>query len=87
MLEADPSLVHTLLEILADWDKHVSVRSRPLREKWAQIIQERNWGLAMEESETANELRQASPMACILPNAIRFEIIRRIGVLKDQHHA
>lgn len=87
MLESDPSLVEKLLSILADWDTHVSNRSRPLREKWVQIIKERNWSLAVEESELANQLRQASPMASLLPSAVRFEIIRRVRTLKDQQHA
>ena len=48
MLEADPSLMERLLAILADWDTHVSSRSRPLREKWVQIIKDQNWSLAVE---------------------------------------
>lgn len=87
MVESDPSLTDKLLSILADWDTRISVRSRPLREKWVRIIQERNWDLAVEDSEAGNELRQASPMACILPNSVRFEIIRKVGSLKEQEHA
>lgn len=87
MLEKDPSLTDKLLSILADWDMRASIRSKPLREKWGQIIQEKNWGLAIEDSEMANELRQASPMACILPNAVRFQIIQHVGELKAQKHA
>lgn len=86
MLEKDPSLVDKLLSILADWDTHVSNRSRPLREKWVQIIKDQNWNLAVEDSELANQLRQASPMPSLLPNTVRFEIIRRVRKLKDQQH-
>jgi hypothetical protein len=87
MLESDLSLVDKLLSILADWDTRASIRSGPLRKKWVEIIQEKNWSLAVEESETGNELRQASPMACILPNSVRFEIIRQVGALKDLQNA
>lgn len=87
MLEADPSLTNRLLEILADWDTHVCSRSRPLRERWVKIIKERNWSLALEDSELANQLRQASPMASLLPSGVRFGIIRNVRALKDQKHA
>lgn len=87
MLEADPSLADRLLTILANWDTQVSSRSKPLREKWVQIIKERNWSLAIEDSELANQLRQASPMASLLPDTVRFEIIRQVRRLKDQQHA
>ena len=87
MLEADPSLMERLLAILADWDTHVSSRSRPLREKWVQIIKDQNWSLAVEDSALANQLRQASPMASLLPSNVRFEIIRQVRALKDQQHA
>lgn len=87
MVEADPSLSDRLLKILANWDTHVCSRSRPLRERWVQIVRERNWSLAIEESELANQLRQASPMAGLLPSSVRFGIIRQVRAEKEQQHA
>jgi len=87
MVEANPSLTDKLLEILSRWDTHVSVASRPLRQKWVQIIKERDWSLATEESDLGNQLRQASPMAVILPNDVRLGIIRRVRELKDHQSA
>ena len=52
-----------------------------------QIIKDQNWSLAVEDSELANQLRQASPMASLLPSNVRFEIIRQVRALKDQQHA
>ena len=85
MLEADPSLADRLLAILANWDLHVGVRSRPLRQKWVQIIQAKDWNLAVEDSELGNQLRQASPMACLLPSEVRFGIIRQVRAIKDAY--
>lgn len=87
MIQNDPSLADKALSILMRWDTHVSSCSKPLRDKWVQIIRERDWALATEESERGNQLRQASPMAVLLPNSVRFEIIRKVRTLKDQQHA
>lgn len=87
LVEATPSLAHQLLETLARWDAHVSARSKPLRDRWVHIIQQHDWALATEESERGNQLRQASPMATVLPASTRLEIIRQVRQLKDQQHA
>jgi len=44
-----------------------SIRSEPLRDEWQRIIAERDWKLALEESDRGQQLRQASPMASLLP--------------------
>jgi hypothetical protein len=49
-----------------------------LRAAWVQIIQDRDWAAALEESERGNQLRQASPMATLLPNSVRLAIIRQV---------
>ena len=87
MVEANPLLVDRLLEILAAWDERVSVRSQPLRAQWVDIIRNQNWTLAVEESEQGQQLRQASPMACLLPTPTRYEIIRKVRALKDLQYA
>ena len=78
MIVADPSLVKKALAILARWDGHASLRSKPLRDQWVQIISELDWDRALEESERGNQLRQASPLAILLPNDVRLGIIRSI---------
>lgn len=87
MLQSDPTLESKALEILARWDAGVSTRSKPLRDEWVKIISSRDWALALEESERGNQIRQASPLACLLPNQVRLEIIRIVRALKDQCHA
>lgn len=83
MIHHDPALADKALAILARWDTHVSSRSKPLRDRWVQIIKERDWALAVEDSELGNQLRQASPMACLLPNDVRLAIIAQMRQLKD----
>lgn len=83
MLESDPSLTAKALAILARWDGHVCSRSKPLRDRWVQIISDQDWPTALEESERGNQLRQASPLAILLPNKVRLAIIQAIRREKD----
>lgn len=74
-MRADESLIQRALDTLARWDTHADVRSKPLRDEWVRILQERDWATALGENEHGNQLRQASPVSCVLPNERRLEII------------
>lgn len=76
MLQADPLLVNKALSILKRWDGHVSAYSKPLRDEWKVIIAQHDWTSALEESERGNQLRQAYPLAILLPTEVRLQIIR-----------
>lgn len=76
MLEADPSLAIQALATLAHWEKFVSIHSKPLRDRWVEIIIKKDWALALEQSERGNQLRQASPLATLLPEAVRIAILQ-----------
>lgn len=78
LLQADPSLCDKALATLARWDTHVSRRSRPLRERWVQIIGDRDWAAALDTSEVGNQLRQASPLSCLLPDDVRRAILAQV---------
>ena len=82
MILADPALADRALSTLVRWDTHVSARSKPLRDTWVQIIQERNWAAALKETERGNQLRQASPLATLLPNSVRLAIISQVRDLE-----
>lgn len=86
MIRADPTLVSKAMEILDRWNEHVCASSKPLRDLWVKIIETRNWDLALEESEQGNQLRQASPLAILLPDEVRLRIIRLIKTEKDATH-
>ncbi|WP_247561928.1 3'-5' exoribonuclease [Ralstonia solanacearum] len=76
MVCADPSLEARALEILERWDTGASIRSKPLLDEWKRIIAERDWKLALKESGRGQQLRQASPMASLLPEQVRLDIIQ-----------
>lgn len=84
LMRVDETLIERALDILARWDTHVSVRSRPLRDEWVRILQARDWSAALSVSERGNQLRQASPVSCVLPNEQRLEIIRATATHRDQ---
>ena len=83
MCEDNPALITRLLATLARWDMSASTRSKPLRDQWVKILEERDWLRATEITEHGNLLRQASPMATILPEEVRLRIIREVRSLKD----
>ncbi|WP_348068793.1 hypothetical protein [Polaromonas sp.] len=82
MILADPALIEKALNTLIRWDTIVDQSSKPLRDQWMQILISQNWRLALEESDLGNQLRQASPMATLLPNSVRLAIIAEVKALK-----
>lgn len=86
MVVENPFLKNKLLDILARWEFQVSSHSKPLRDRWFEIISNENWSLALENSELGNQLRQASPMAILLPEDVRFKIILMVGSEKEAAH-
>ncbi|WP_312026604.1 hypothetical protein, partial [Ralstonia pseudosolanacearum] len=76
MVRADPSLEARALEILERWGTVAPIRSKPLRDEWKRIIAERDWGLALEDSDRGQQLRRVSPMTILLPEQVRLDIIQ-----------
>lgn len=75
MIVENPLLKGKVLDILARWELQASSHSKPLRDQWVEIISGENWALALEDSELGNQLRQASPLAILLPEEVRLGII------------
>ena len=84
LVRLDDSLAEKALATLTRWDLTVTERSKPVRDAWIEIISRRDWAKALEESEYGNQIRQASPMATLLPNETRFAIIRQVRALKTK---
>lgn len=84
LMRSDETLIQRALDTLGRWDTHVSERSKPLRDEWVRILQERDWSAALSVGERGNQLRQASPMACVLPTERRLEVIRATATHRDQ---
>lgn len=85
LMRADETLIERALDLLARWDTHVSAHSKPLRDEWVRILQERDWALALSVSERGNQLRQASPVSCMLPTERRLEILRATAHPDSRH--
>lgn len=86
LMRSDEALIQRALDILARWDTHVSVNPKPLRDEWVRILRERDWSAALSVSERGNQLRQASPVSCVLPTEWRVEIIRSTATHRDLLH-
>lgn len=76
MMQADPSLIDRALRILDRWEAMKS-QPHPSYVEWRRILLERDWEAALSTSERGNQIRQSSPMSCVLPNEKRLAIIHR----------
>lgn len=86
LMRTDEMLIQRALDTLTRWDTHVSVNSKPLRDEWMRILRERGWTTALSESERGNQLRQVSPVPCVLPNDLRLEILRDLASRNNFPH-
>jgi transcriptional regulator with XRE-family HTH domain len=82
LIHEDPSLVQRAGVTLARWCAVGNPHSKPLWEQWRQILALEDWDTALSESERGNQLRQASPLATVLPNETRLGIIAKVKALK-----
>lgn len=76
LMRSDDELIDRAIGILDRWMNQSIVHSRPLLTEWKRILIEKDWDLALSSGEKGNQLRQASPVSCILPNKQRLDIIR-----------
>ena len=84
LLQENPALCSRLLQTLEHWRQRHDPWAQSLCDEWVEIITHSDWLRALEQSERGNQLRQASPMATILPNSERYEIIKHVRMLKDR---
>lgn len=76
MMRADSTLIDRAIAILIRWHTPGDHHSKPLREEWMRILTDRLWAVALDPDERGNQLRQASPVSCVLPNELRLAIIK-----------
>ena len=82
LVRCNPELLTRLQETLSRWSTRNDPNSRPLLERWVDIVARQDWDLALADSEEAQQLRQASPMATVLPEETRLAIIGRVRDMK-----
>ncbi len=76
LMRSDAQLIRRAISILQKWSMDSDENTKPLREEWMRILLERDWNLALDPGERGKQLRQSSPVSCVLPTSKRLEIIR-----------
>ena len=76
MMQSDASLIDRALSILDRWCQNPANKTYPLYAEWRRILENRDWNEALSTSDRGYQRRQASPVACVLPNKRRLEIIK-----------
>jgi hypothetical protein len=77
VLQAHPESAERALQVLDHWDTVADPASKPLRDEWRRIIENKLWVLAVEDSDRGQQLRQASPLGFVLDEAARSAILER----------
>lgn len=77
VLQAHPETAERALQVLDHWETVADPASKPLRDEWRRIIENKLWVLALEDSDRGQQLRQASPLGFVLEEATRDAILER----------
>lgn len=80
-LEREPALLERARAILARWREAASARTAPDLDEWQRLLDTDGGrgvlAVALEDTERAAQLRQSSPLACLLTSQERFAIIKQ----------
>jgi len=82
-VRADPALLQQAQAVLQKWLDAGEQRSASLWVEWKDILEHRKWRKALGRTHRAQELRQASPMASVLPPEVRKRILQEVRDLKE----
>jgi transcriptional regulator with XRE-family HTH domain len=82
MIHDDPELLVRAQEVLRRWRSQGDSRSDSLWSEWEAILANRSWRKALGRTRRAQELRQASPLPTVLPDALRQDVLTQIQALK-----
>jgi hypothetical protein len=75
-IEANPACVAAAFATLDHWDRVAPADTAPLRRLWREILASGDHARALGRDDLGQQLRQASPLAKIIPQATRLAIIR-----------
>jgi transcriptional regulator with XRE-family HTH domain len=81
-MKHDPRLVNQAMDTLNRWRSEGGSRSEHLWDEWAVILEKRAWRRALSHTQRAQELRQASPLATVLPEEARRRILKEVRSIK-----
>lgn len=71
----DPSLVARARATLERWREQGDPRTMPLWDEWLRILEHGDWTKALANTQRGRQLRQASPLATLLPEETRLRIL------------
>lgn len=87
LLRGGPALVSHVEATLSRWRTREDTHSAALLAQWAKIVRSRDWNAPLANTAVAQQLRQGSPMAGLLPDETRLGIIRYVSDLKRASRA
>ncbi len=82
LLTEQPELVVKAAQTLEFWRSTRGARSQGLWDEWAQILAKKAWRKVLGRTRRAQELRQASPLPTVLPDAVRQDVLAQVKRLK-----
>lgn len=84
LVKKSPELTNTARDTLARWmHEHPSSRSMSLWREWASILESSSWQKVMASTARAQQLRQASPLAAVVPEPTRRKILQELADIKS----
>ena len=83
LLKRNPELLQQALDTLERWRSKGDSHSRFLWDEWSVILHRRAWRRALSLTRRSKELRQASPLATILPAEVRARVLEQIQQLRE----
>lgn len=83
LLKKNPALIERAFETLKMWRLGEDSHSSFLWDEWAVILHRKAWRRALSLTRRGQELRQASPLATILPPDVRQNVLDQIQQLKE----
>ena len=82
-MQKKPELIQQALDTLEGWRSAGDSHSQFLWDEWSVILHRRAWRRALSLTRRSKELRQASPLATLLPDEVRQRVLEQVQQLKE----
>ena len=82
LARSNPALVQQAMDTVQIWLRTGDSRSSDLWREWQEILRKGAWRKVLGRTRRAQELRQASPLATVLPENVRQTILAQAHALK-----
>ena len=81
LIRRDHSLVERARATLERWRAKGDPHTKPLWDEWLRILERGDWKKALANTQRGRQLRQASPLATLLPEETRLRILAEVRAL------